>query len=177
MIPAMKHSACLALLLPLLACPAGAADWNASLYGNRGEVTVHDDNRATIRQGGVERPLWNGTHRLQDGSTLIIRNGVAVPNLSIMESREQLPEAEPEEWEDVRIVGTSPCERLTRKVCGPENECADAEACPPTRQLVEREQEERQASANPNLMTPTSGQCLQAMRDKEFFLQCRGAPQ
>jgi hypothetical protein len=121
----------------------------------------------------VERPLWDGTHRLQDGSTLIIRNGVAVPNLSIIESRHQLPPAEPEEWEDMVIVGTSPCERLSRKVCGPENECAGIEACPATRQLVEREHEERQASANSNLMTPTSGQCLQALRDENFFLECR----
>jgi hypothetical protein len=170
--PALKHPLRLALLL-LLANQAGAADWNSRLYGNRGEVTVHEDNRATIRQGDVERPLWNGTHRLQDGSTLIIRNGVAVPNLSIMESRQQLPPAEPEEWEGLQIVGTSPCERLARKVCGPENECAAAEPCQPTRQLVARERDERQASDNPNLMTPTSGQCLQAMQDKEFFLECR----
>lgn len=175
--PAINNPACLGLLLTLLAFSAGATDWHTSLYGNRGQVTVYDDNRATIREGGVERPLWDGTHRLQDGSTLIIHNGVAVPNLSIMESREQLPPAQPEEWEDVPIVGTSPCERLTRKVCGAENECADAEACEPTRQLVVREKKERQASTNPNLMTPTSGQCLQAMRDTEFFLACRSAAQ
>ena len=173
----MKYSACLALLLPLTTSLVIAADWNSTLYGNRGEVTVHGDNRATVRQGTVERPLWDGTHRLQDGSTLIIRDGVAVPNVSIMESRQQLPPAEPEEWEDMQIVGTSPCERLTRKVCGPEDECAASEACPATRQLSERERDERQASVNPNLMTPTSGQCLQALRDKEFFLECRNDSQ
>ena len=119
-----------------------------------------------------ERPLWDGTHRLKDGSTLIIRKGIAVPNPDILESRRQLQPPEPEEWEDMRIVGTSPCERLERKVCGPENECLAIEACAAVSQLVDREWEERRASHNTGYMTRTSGQCLQALRDEEFFLKC-----
>ena len=162
----------LVALLSLLAAPLQAADWSSNLSGGRGDVTVHEDNRATLRQGGVERPLWDGTHRLEDGSTLIIRKGIAVPNPAILESRRQLQPPEPEEWEDMRIVGTSPCERLERKVCGPENECLAIQACTAVSQLVDREWEERRASHNAGYMTPTSGQCLQALRDTEFFLKC-----
>jgi hypothetical protein len=131
----MKQLMCL-VVLGSLALPA-AADWNSSLSGGRGDVTIHEDNRATIRQGGVERPLWDGTHRLEDGSTLIIRRGIAVP-----------------------------------KVCGPENECLDTEVCPAVSQLVDREWEERRASHNRGYMTPTSGQCMQALDDTEFFVKC-----
>jgi hypothetical protein len=167
----MKQLICIALLLGITV-PLQAADWTSSLSGGRGDITVSGDNRATVRQGGIERPLWDGTHRLEDGSTLIIRNGIAVPNPAILESRRQLPEPEPEEWEDMRIVGTSPCERLERKVCGPEHECLQTEVCTAVSQLVEREWNERLASHNAGYMTPTSGQCLQALKDTEFFVMC-----
>jgi hypothetical protein len=166
----MKQLICI-VLLGSLALPA-AADWNSSLSGGRGDVTIHEDNRATIRQGGVDRPLWDGTHRLEDGSTLIIRRGIAVPNPAILEARRQLPQPRAEDWEGRRIVGTSPCERLERKVCGPENECLDTEVCPAVSQLVDREWEERRASHNRGYMTPTSGQCMQALDDTEFFVKC-----
>ena len=167
----MKRLICIALL-PGLAAPLQAADWNASLSGGRGEVTIDDSNRATIRQGGAERPLWDGTHRLDDGSTLIIRQGIAVPNPSILESRRQIEPPKAEDWEGVRIVGTSPCERLERKVCGPENQCLAIEACSAVTQLVDREWDERRASHNTGYMTPTSGQCKQALEDTEFFVKC-----
>ncbi|MEN8108500.1 MAG: hypothetical protein ABFS22_10910 [Pseudomonadota bacterium] len=160
-------------LLLVLTSPLLAADWNSRLSGGRGDVTIDDNNRATVRQGGVERPLWDGTHKLEDGSTLIIRQGIAVPNPSVLEFRQQLPPPRVEEWEDNLIVGTSPCERLTRKVCGADNTCSDDEACLATWQLLEQERDERHASHNPNLMTPTSGQCLQAHKDREFFVACR----
>ena len=159
-------------LLPVLAVPQPASAWSSSLSGGRGEVTVDRSNRATVNQGGIERPLWDGTHRLEDGSTLIIRQGIAVPNPAILESRDQLQSPEAEDWEGVRIVGTSPCERLERKVCGPENECLSTEACTAVSQLVDREWDERRVSHNAGYMTPTSGQCKLAPEDTEFFVRC-----
>jgi hypothetical protein len=128
-------------------------------------------NRATITRGGITSQLWDGAHRMQDGSILITSHGVAIPNESILESRELQP-PETEEWEGVRIVGTSPCERLVRRVCGAENQCKDAEACSPSQQLLEMETGERNASKNRGLMTYTSGQCQKAMKDREFFTSC-----
>jgi hypothetical protein len=46
------------------------------------------------------------------------------------------------------------------------------EACDPARQLLQMEQEERDTSSNPNLMTYTSGQCQNAMKDREYFGIC-----
>jgi hypothetical protein len=128
-----------------------------------------------VTRGGVTTQLWDGAHRLQDGSILITNRGVAIPNQSILESR-QLRPPETEEWEGLRIVGTSPCERLVRRVCGDESQCDNAEACNPSRQLLDMETEERNASTNPGLMTYTSGQCLRALKEREFFANCTKAP-
>jgi hypothetical protein len=166
------------MLLTALALPVfcvTAADWSSQLQGG-GTVTVNPyTNRATVTRGGVTTQLWDGAHRLQDGSILITNRGVAIPNESILESR-QLPLPEVEEWEDVRIVGYSPCEQLVRRVCGDKDQCTDAEACNPSRQLLDMETGERNASKNRGLMTYTSGQCLKAMKERYFFACCPKAP-
>lgn len=151
---------------------AQAGDWRSrTLRGN--EVVVDPNtNRATVTIDGVTRPLWEGTHRMQDGSALIIHpGGIAVPNKPMLQSR-RLPPPKPAEWEGLRIVGYSPCEKLVRSVCGKGEQCSDAQACDPARQLLVMEQEERAHSNNRNLMTYTSGQCLKASKDREFFTAC-----
>jgi hypothetical protein len=158
-------------LMALFMLPAIADQWSSTLQGG-GIVTVDpESNRASITRDGVTTPLWNGIHRMQDGSSLIVNRGVAVPTQPILESR-RLPAPETREWQDVNIVGYSPCEQLVRQVCGRQNQCADVEACDPANQLLDMEQQERRDSDNPNLMTYTSGQCLNAMKDREYFSPC-----
>jgi hypothetical protein len=165
----------LLILLMLAVFAASAADWSSQLRGG-GTVTVDPyTNRATVTRGGVTTQLWDGAHRLEDGSILITNRGVAIPNESILEYR-KMPPLETEEWEDVPIVGTSPCEQLVRRVCGDKDQCNDAEACNPSRQLLDMESEERNASKNRGLMTYTSGQCLKAMKAPDFFASCPKAP-
>ena len=152
---------------------AAAAEWSSRLQGGGTVMVNPDTNQATVTTDGVTTPLWEGTHRLQDGSVLIInRGGVAVPNEPILQSR-QLPPATPEDWEDVQVVGYSPCEKLVRRVCGGSDQCAGEQACNPSRQLLSMEQEERNTSSNRNLMTYTSGQCLKALQDNDFFTACK----
>jgi hypothetical protein len=163
------------LLSVMLPIAVTSADWTAQLKGG-GTVRVDPyTNRATVTQGGVTSQIWDGAHRLQDGTILITNRGVAIPNKSILESR-QIKPPETEEWEGVRIVGTSPCERLVRRVCGDEDQCTDAEACGPSRQLLDMESDERNASKNRGLMTYTSGQCLKALKARGFFANCPKAP-
>jgi hypothetical protein len=144
------------LLLLVLALPmhtALAAGPSFSLQSG-GVVTVDpDSNRATVTRGGVTTPLWDGTHRLQDGSVLIINQGVTVPNRTILESR-QLPPPEAEQWEGAPIAGYSPCEELARRVCGKENQCEEIEGCTLARQLLDMEQDERAASENQQVSDP-----------------------
>jgi hypothetical protein len=159
------------VLTALILLPAHAGGWTSTLEDG-GTVTVDPEtNRATVNRNGVETPLWDGAHRLQDGSALITNRGIAVPNESIIESRRP-PPPETEEWQDVNIVGYSPCEQLVRQVCGQQGQCADAEACGLSRQLLEMETQERNESRNRNLMTYSSGQCLKVIKDRENFGIC-----
>lgn len=162
----------LAAVLGLSVTAATTADWTSGMQGG-GTVTVDPDTRrATITRDGVTSPLWNGVHRLQDGSVLIVNHGEVVPGDS-MDSPRQLPREETSDWEGAPIVGYSPCERLTRQVCGKQDECVTAEACDPSRQLLTMEQEERAQADSPSRMTYTSGQCLEALQDKVYFSVCR----
>ncbi len=158
-------------LAALFLLPAHAGGWTSTLEDGATVTVDPDTNRATVNRNGVETPLWDGAHRLQDGSSLITNHGIAVPNVSIIESRRQ-PPPETEEWEDINIVGYSPCEKLVQQVCGQQGQCADVEACDLARQLLKMETQERDGSRNRNLMTYTSGQCLKAIKDKENFASC-----
>jgi len=161
----------LILVLVLPADTVLAADPNFTLQRG-GSVTVDpDSNRATVTRGGVTTPLWDGTHRLDDGSVLIINRGVTVPNRAILESRQPQPPVA-EDWEGTPIAGYSPCEKLSRRVCGKEDQCEQVEGCTLARQLLDMEQDERAASENRNRMTYTSSQCQNVVKDVELFPFC-----
>lgn len=160
------------LAVSLLILPVFAAEADSSLQ-NGGAVAVDPDtNRATITRDGVTTPLWDGTHRMQDGSTLIIRQGISVPKEPGPETR-QPPIPKAAEWEGAPIVGYSPCEKLVRRVCGKQDRCRDKEACNLARQLLTMEQDERAASDDRGRMTYTSGECQELWPDRELFPSCK----
>jgi len=160
-----------AILSAIFLLPAHADEWSSTLLDGSVVTVDPDTNRATVTREGVTTPLWNGVHRTQDGTALIVNRGIATPNEAIIESR-RLPPPKTEEWEDMNIIGYTPCEKLVRRVCGREGECLNTEACDPAMQLLSMEDDERKQAANHNLMTYTSGQCLSAMKDREFFSDC-----
>jgi hypothetical protein len=158
-----------------------AAEWTGRLYGG-GDIRVDPStNRATIQRGGVEAPLWDGTHVLEDGSTLIVRSGTVVPTQRILESGRVTEMDQARDWVGKAIVGYSPCERLVRRVCGDTQQCRSGTPCSVAEQLQGMEKEERAASDNPNLMTYTSDQCEQSLNDRTYFQACgepaRGLPE
>ena len=65
----------------------------------------------------------------------------------------------------------SPCDLLVRRVCGPDDACADGQACGLARQLLGMETEERLVGTDPNAPTATAGQCREAMTNR-FFGVC-----
>lgn len=163
----------LTAVLGLLAIPVMAVDWTSGLQGG-GVVTVDPDTqRASVTRDGVTSPLWDGVHRLQDGSVMIVNHGEVVPGEPVASPYYQLPASDETDWEDALIAGYSPCEQLTHYVCGLHNECATAKACNPSRQLLAMEQEERAKEADSSRMTYTSGQCINAKKDVEYFSACR----
>ncbi len=155
------------------ALPVRAENRTSTLVGG-GVVTVDPDTRrATVTRDGVTTPLWNGVHRLQDGTALIVNQGEVVTGIPASGPLHEPPPAEVEDWEGAPIAGYSPCEQLTRNVCGPQDECATAEACAASRQLLAMEQQERASAADHSRMTYTSGQCLKASNDLTYFATCQ----
>ncbi len=162
------------LLLGLLAvaCAGPARAWQTELQDGARVTVDPATHRATVLRNGVRTPLWDGVHRLKDGSILIIRSGEAVPNEAVVSATRRLPQAPAASWQGREIVGYSPCERLVRRVCGRHDECRGAEPCDLSNQLLSMEKAERAKSGAPNLMTASSGQCLQAERDLGYFRSC-----
>lgn len=167
----MKY-AILFLFILAPALPVLAADTGTGMQ-NGGAVTVDPStNRATITRDGVTTPLWDGAHQMQDGSILIIRQGISVNREPVPGTRlPPIPKAA--EWEGAPIVGHSPCEKLVYRVCGKQDRCGECEACNLARQLLTMEQDERTASDNRNRMTYTSGECRQVNADRELFPSCK----
>jgi hypothetical protein len=164
-----------ALACLVAAAPAVHAEWKAQLERG-GQVRVDpESNRVTVTRDGVTTPLWDGVHRLQDGTVITVHSGQVVPNEAILRARQQPPAPvtdQAQAWVGYLIQGESPCERLVRQVCGPEQQCKQAPGCDPASQLLDMERQERADSKTPGRMTYSSGQCMEAAKDKQFFRMC-----
>jgi len=151
------------------------AQWSSSLEDG-GTVTVDPHtNRATVTRDGVSTTLWDGIHRLSDGSTLTVRAGQAMPNDAILKARRELQEPVDDPamgWVGSPIVGLSPCEQLERKVCGVSGLCKQVEACGVAGQLLTSENNERADASSPDAMTYSSGRCMESLRDDRYFKAC-----
>jgi hypothetical protein len=151
------------------------AEWKARLDSG-GQVAVDpESNRATVTRDGVTTPLWDGVHRLEDGSVITVRSGQVVPNEAILRARDQPKPPvtdQAQAWVGQVIQGESPCERLVRQVCGERQQCGQASGCNPARQLLEMERDERAKAWSPDTMTYSSGQCMEAAKDQQLFAHC-----
>lgn len=143
---------------------ATADPWQSRLQGGS-EVSVDPDTRRAIGTiNGQQRPLWDGVHRLEDGSTLIVRDGIAVPTSTMIERWEG--DSEPEPVYEYRY-----CTQLVRKTCGFDDGCDTAAACLRARTLLgdeAREQLELDAKRATEVQTATSARCQQALSDPSF---------
>ncbi|OOZ37052.1 hypothetical protein [Solemya velesiana gill symbiont] len=164
----MKLNMLLALLLSIPAIAYASDRWSGQLHdGSR--IDIDSSNRATRYGNSGEKQLWNGVHRMDDGSVVIIKEGVVIsrPQQSSI-SPVQKPEAS-----DAQLV--SPCVELSIKVCGFNGQCRDNESCEPARQLVKLEPQEnwQNKGSGPN---STTEQCRQALVNEDYFKPCNAAP-
>lgn len=160
-----------AVLGIIVLAPAHAGSWTGTLQDGSVMRVDPDTHRAMRFYEGGAAPLWDGVHRLEDGSTVIVRDGQAVPSEAMMDSWRAEPGAEPTMRERY-------CEQLVRKVCGFDRECGKSEACVRAEQLLRTERDEqRRAPLGSGLypQTPASHACLAALGDPTFPT-CGAAP-
>lgn len=163
-----RSATLLVACLASLAVEGQPAAWEAQLRdGNRLVVDPTSHRASVIGRDGVSRQIWDGVHRLEDGSTVTVRSGIMVPNRQILEP----PVAAP-----TPLDGPSDCLVLVRKACGLHDECEEQESCGHARQLLQierEEQAERRGSAiGGGAWLETTGQCREGLADETFFKAC-----
>ena len=151
-----------------------AQTWQGRLQdGSRVQVDPKTNRPMVSSPRGVVTPLWDGVHRLQDGSSITVREGVMVPNREVIELRRGPPAATTQPF---ATSGAPTCAVLVRKVCGLNDQCADQAACAHARQLrgiALEEEQELAASGVASGFMQTPAQCAEALRDEAFFLPCK----
>lgn len=164
---ARQHLPALAGAALLTTLTAWAQPWQAPLKGG-GQLQVDPSTRrATITgPGGTASQAWDGVHRLENGTTVTVESGVAVPRTDM------LPSLPPASGTGFVVEGPSPCVHLVRKTCGIHDECRDAEACSHANRLLEYEMEEERETRGSSLGLATTRQCKEALADEEFFKAC-----
>ncbi|EXJ14301.1 hypothetical protein D779_2776 [Imhoffiella purpurea] len=158
----LARYACYVLILASAASTPVAADWSWRLMdGTRLEVDPRTHRAWHLGEAG-RRPLWDGAHRLEDGTQVIVRDGMVVPWGGMVDSWSR-----PESL-DARSQPESPdCAHLVERMCGTKGRCEGAESCRLARQIESMANAaETEASAS-----EISGQCREAMAN-DFFEPC-----
>lgn len=157
--------------LLILACGRIAAgSWTGSL-GDGSVLKVDPETHRAMRYyNGGTAPLWDGAHRLEDGSVVIVRDGQAIPTEEMINTWKGAPETHPSMRERY-------CDQLVRKACGFHDECSTSQACVLARQLLRMEGEQQRRTpvgAGPHPQTASSGECLDAL-GSAAFPACKGS--
>jgi len=159
---------CLVTLAPIQTLGQG---WTKGLE-HGGVVKIDPStNRATIYNDQGSTQLWDGTHRLENGSVIIVEDGVVKSGGGEVQRSTAPVTPEP----GTPRAGSSTCVELVIKVCGFNGECRNAEACSPARQLMQLEKEEawQTHSQGPN---ETSAECRKALSNESYFARCENQP-
>jgi hypothetical protein len=165
----MYRPQCLLSLLLVLLLPGLllAQDWTGALED--GEVVRVDPttNRATVYSDKGSTQLWDGVHQLNDGSVIIVTDGVVTSGGGTTHQTPFVPQV----TDETMTPTPSPCVELVIKVCGFNGECSDDESCSPARQLMKLEKEEAWQTRGKGGQE-TTAQCREALANEAFFKRC-----
>lgn len=157
----------LILITAIISVPALAQTWGGGLQdGSQVQINPQTNKATRLTEKGSSQ-LWDGTHRLNDGSVIIVRDGIVISG----GAKTRIEPAD-EEAEIVPHKQVSACTSLVIKVCGFSGACNQHPACSPARQLMKLEQDEARQSnrSGPN---QTTAQCKEALASEKFFSACQ----
>ena len=164
-----RWATCLMWLFPVL---LHAGSWNTTLQDGQAISVDPVTHRATTAAGeGAGQPLWDGVHRLQDGSTITVRSGIMVPNEALVAPRTPPFPLAPGDLEaNAPAQQRDPaCDRLVVKTCGLRGECSRYEPCRLAGQLRELQNDAMQEASARSWAVQ---QCHQADADGRHFPAC-----
>ncbi|MBK1723912.1 hypothetical protein CKO23_16965 [Thiocystis violacea] len=148
----------------LCAAPAIGADWRGRLQDGSDVEVDPSTHRAWRTENGHRAPLWDGTHRLEDGSVVIVRDGTAVPNQDMIQTwGPRTPRAV--------LPDSSPCYELVDRVCGKDFRCSTSEPCRLANELVDLAKEALRGDSATRTQDTSADQCREAMGNA-FFKPC-----
>lgn len=142
--------------------------WTGTLHDGS-VIRVDPQTHKPMRHfGGGVAPLWNGVHRMEDGSVVIVREGEVVPTEGMIEAWGAT--GAPQKAFEHRY-----CDQLVRKTCGFHQECAVDQPCVVARQLLRMETDERRRApigAGVQPQTEASLRCQESLFDNDAFPVC-----
>ena len=150
---------------------------STAAYAQANDITLEDGRAVTIdsatQQATIDdsanKPLWDGVHRLNDGSVMIIQDGVVISGgrqTPVTQDPLNAPLASKTEYQ------ISPCVQLSINTCGFNGQCKDSAACLTAKQLVNLELEEQVRHLNA-VGDSTVDQCRKLLNDKRYFADCQ----
>ena len=172
---------CFVALIALAGNGVTTAGWDTLLDDGQQVSVDLATNRAVIVSGeGAARPLWDGVHRLHDGSTIMVRAGVVVPNAAMQDARSLAPGTPA--IEDAADVGAAAikagdrgrCDELVLRCCGLQGSCADSEACSLAMQLSQMRHQP--CAIHVDHVGWAEQQCRDALGDAQTFTVCSREP-
>ena len=110
--------------------------------------------------------MWDGVHRLDDGTAVIIRDGIAIPTQQMYEAWSEGRRPDP-------MFEARYCDQLVRKTCGFDNACNNSASCMRARTMLAdegREQRDQPLTAGSYPLTGTSELCRAALTDPAFAI-------
>lgn len=159
-----------------------ARDWNVQLYDGTAVRVDPRTHKAWVDDAGGSRPLWDGVHRLDDGTVLRIQSGVMIPEKAYVEAQRGelgrvVPQQEVTAYEQ-RYTAVDPgCVDLVKKTCGADDACSKQQACDLARQLRQFQLDEWRESGFNDWTSEAGTQCAEALRDETMFPRCAPAKQ
>jgi hypothetical protein len=155
------------------------APWHGELENGTSFAVDPSTNKAVVQSGSAGgKPLWDGVHRLRDGTTVTIRAGIVVPvpgrgpPASFVDAPQSV-EATPIQTMVPRDGSdTAYCDHLVLKVCGIGDGCGAAEGC----RLATQLRALRQLSSRNGDARWAEQQCQSALADEPAFPACGQQP-
>lgn len=143
-----------------------AGTWQSELTGGGTAQVDSRTHKAVINQAGNITPLWDGVHKMADGTTVIVNDGVAIPNASMYHTWSKTDNSKD------NVLKQSACVQLTRRVCGAKNSCTEHKACELAHQLQSLVKDDLVDNNAETLASSVPNECQKGLANKTAFPPC-----